>query len=404
MKRLVAIAVAALAVAPAVRAQEPVGSSGPVVGSRPGWTLTPSMGFGEAYDDNISLFGIRTAEQANNDVVQSWFPGVDLNYEGRHTSVTGGYQGSFVAYHTFSTLNRWGQHGHVDIKRQENARLKWTASGNLLSVPTTDMVDVGGLPFRRTGVTTSDGRGGMTYVLNGRDAFSFSAGYQTVDFDQPVSNDGIVHGGHAVEGVAGWRHKISSRLALGADYGIRRALVIGAGDAFDMHSAQGAVDYDLSESWVVNASGGIAYLAPNGTDEARTGPAWRAALERRRAGRSFHVAMLQAYIPSFGFGGTVRNQELNVGLHMPLFHSRRWYTEQTVIFRDDRPLTLQYQQLPLRSLRMLSLIGWAPQYWFRIEGFYARTQQTNFGNIDRGQFYRNRIGFQIVTSKPVRMQ
>src|SRR5262245_55404684 len=154
---------AAVVLAPAIHAQEPIGSSGPATGFHSGWTFTPSLGFGEAYDDNISLFGVRTAEAENNDVVQSWFPSADLHYGGKHTDFNAGYSGSFIAYRTFSALNRWGQRGHVDVKRQENARLKWSVLGNLLAVPTTDQVDVGGLPFLRTGVTTSDGRGTVTY-------------------------------------------------------------------------------------------------------------------------------------------------------------------------------------------------------------------------------------------------
>jgi hypothetical protein len=404
MRRVTAIVVAAMVMTPALRAQEPVGSSGPMVGSRPGWTLIPSFGFGETYDDNISLFGVRTAEDENNDVVQSWFPGVDLRFTGRHTEFSGGYKGSFIAYRNFSTLNRWGQQAHLNLKRQETSRLKWSATGNVLAVPTTDMVDVGGLPFQRTGVRTSDGRGGVTYTLNARDAFSGTIGFQVVDFDRPLTNDGIIHGGHAIEGIGGWRHKVSSRLGLGADYSLRRAQVIGTVEPFDLHSVQGGVDYEINELWSVNGSGGLAYLAPNGVDDSRVGPAWRIGIERRREGRAFNATFLQSYIPSFGFGGAIRNQELTLALHSPLFHSRRFYTEQTAIYRDDRPLTTQFQQLPLRSLRTLSLIGWAPQYWVRIEAFYARTQQTNFGPISLGQLYRNRIGFQIVTSKPVRIQ
>ena len=91
-------------------------------------------------------------------------------------------------------------------------------------------------------------------------------------------------------------------------------------------------------------------------------------------------------------------------MRSPLFHNRRFYTEQSVIYRDDDPLTTDFQQLPLRSVRTLSLFGWAPQNWVRFEAFYARTQQTNFGIDHTGQLYRNRIGFQIVTSKPVRIQ
>lgn len=402
MKHILALAVTALVLAPAAHAQEAIGSSGPIAGVRAGWTLTPSIGFGETYDDNISLFGIRTAEESNNDVVQSWFPAANLHYEGRHTDFTAGYTGSFIAYRNFSALNRWGQHAHLDVKRQETARVKWSATGNVLAVPTTDLVDVGGLPYRRTGATTSDARATVTYVVSARDSFSGAGGVQYVDFDQPVTSDGILHGGHVFEGVGGYRHRVSSRLAFGGDYALRRALIIGSVEPFDLHSVQGAVDYDINALWIVSGAAGIVYLAPNGIAESRLGPAWRATVERRRAGRSFHAAFLQSYIPSFGFGGTVRNQEMSVGLHAPLFHSRRFYTEQSLIFRNDRPLTTEFQQLPLRSLRTLSLVGWAPHEWVRFEAFYARTQQTSLSVFS--QLYRNRIGFQIVTSKPVRMQ
>ena len=72
------------------------------------------------------------------------------------------------------------------------------------------------------------------------------------------------------------------------------------------------------------------------------------------------------------------------------------------MFRDNQPLTSTVEQLPLRSLRTFSILGWEPQNWMRLEAFYSRVQQTSLRA--GGQLYRNRIGFQIVTSKPVRMQ
>jgi hypothetical protein len=38
----------------------------------------------------------------------------------------------------------------------------------------------------------------------------------------------------------------------------------------------------------------------------------------------------------------------------------------------------------------------------RIEAFYARVQQTS--RQVGGELFRNRVGFQIVTSKPMRVQ
>jgi hypothetical protein len=111
---------------------------------------------------------------------------------------------------------------------------------------------------------------------------------------------------------------------------------------------------------------------------------------------------VRSYIPSFGFGGTVQNQEASAGFQTPLFNNRRVYFDASGVFRDDEPLTNPAQQLPLRSLRIYTTVGWEPQPWVRVEGFYARTQQTSLRF--NGQIYRNRIGFQIVTSKPVRIQ
>jgi hypothetical protein len=72
------------------------------------------------------------------------------------------------------------------------------------------------------------------------------------------------------------------------------------------------------------------------------------------------------------------------------------------VFRDDEPLSSTDIQLPLRSLRAYTSFGFAPQPWVRLEGFYVRVQQTS--TRVGGQIYRNRIGFQIVTSKPVRIE
>jgi len=195
---------------------------------------------------------------------------------------------------------------------------------------------------------------------------------------------------------------MTSRLSLGTDYTFRRALIVNSVEPFDLHSVEGGASYEISPLWVVDGSAGVVHLAANATAESRTGPALRFALERHRELRTLRFEYIRSYIPSFGFGGTVRDEEVSFALRTPLFHSRRFYTEQRVMYRDDQPLTTEFQQLPLKSLRTHSMIGWAPNNWVRLEGFYAHTQQTN--HLVLGQLYRNRIGFQIVTSKPMRMQ
>jgi hypothetical protein len=402
MTKRMTVVLAAVLVAASAHAQERIESSSRPQNYRAGWTFTPTFGFAETYDDNISLFGRNTAENQNDDYITTFFPALDLRYSGKHTRFGSSYSGSFLNYRTFSVLNRWDQRVRIDLRRQETARVNWFARAAASMLPSTDLVELGGLPYRHTGAKTADGRGGVEYTFSARDSFQSSVNFQHVAFDRPPDVRAILRGGDVLESLNIWRHKIDSRLAIGTDYSFRRAHVVGDLETFNIHTAEGAVDYDLSPSWSLSAGGGAVYLESTAVTSARTGPAWRISLERHRGTSSFNVGYSRSYIPSFGFGGTIQNDEVGLGFHTPLFGSRHFYTDNSIVYRDNQPLTDLAQQLPLRSLRTYSIVGWEPQPWVRFEGFYSRVQQTSLRA--GGQLYRNRVGFQIVTSKPMRMQ
>jgi hypothetical protein len=403
MRRILLVALATITLTSVTRGQEPVASSGFQAGSPPGWTFTPSMGVGETYDDNVSLFDIHVATNENNDFVTTYSPAADLTYAGAHTQFGMGYTASFLDYQTFSGFNRWAQRGHVDLKRQESARLSWAALANAESVPTTDAINFGGLPYRRTGARAVNGRTSVDYRFGARDTLTGYGAFQVVDFDRTVENGGFLEGGHAIEGGAAFRHQIDARLGLGAEYGLRRALIAGDTNAFFLHSVQGAIDYALSPSWSFSGLAGVVFLQPSAVAEGQTGPAVQVAFAHTRNSLTLRTWYLRSYTPSFAFGGTVRTHEAGFGLRSPLFHSRHFYTEHSALFRDDQPLlTSDPNSLPLRSLRTNSIFGWAPQRYVRIEAFYSRVQQSTLRA--GGEVNRNRIGIQIVTSKPMRFQ
>ena len=109
------------------------------------------------------------------------------------------------------------------------------------------------------------------------------------------------------------------------------------------------------------------------------------------------------FLPSFGFGGALQMQEIAASYYTPLFRSRRLYTSHSFSLRDNDPLMETAPgQLRLRTMRFDSRIGWAPQPWVRVEGFYSRAQQRTF--LVGGDIGRNRLGVVIITSRPVRMQ
>ena len=399
----IAMIVALLGVAASARAQsDRLGSGAPTVDYHAGWTFTPTVGVSETYDDNITLFGLNTADQLNNDYVTLFFPSADLHYEGKHTQFGVGYGGSFLGYRTYDGLNRWDQSGTFELRRQESAHLKWFMHGSGATRPETDLIDFGGIPYRHTGAQTIDGRAGAEYALNARDSLVFAAAYQDMQFERSDLAPNFLRGGNMLENDAMWRHQTSERLAFGADYSFRRAMVVGDTEHFNLHSIEAAADYDVSPSWTVNAAAGVVYMPSTAISGPQTGPAWRLAISRHRENMTVHGGYLTSYIPAFGFGGVIRNQELRGGLRMQLFGSRRFYTDNTIEYRIDDPLIATDLQLPLHSLREYSVFGWEPDRWVRLEVFYARVDQTSLR--PGGQLYRDRIGFQIVTSKPMRIQ
>jgi hypothetical protein len=391
-----------LSAAAGLSAQERVGASNaPEANAGPGWTFTPSFGYVGTYDDNVSLFGVRTAEEENNDFISSYEPSLELAYAGRHSRFGAEYSGSLLNYRTFTALNRWNQRAKIDVRRQETARLKWFARASAAALPSTDLIELGGIPYRHTGARTADGRGGVEFRISARDSVSSSITDQVVDFDRPADARALLRGGHVIESLNVWRHRFGSRLSAGTDYSFRRAAINGDVEQFSIHAAESAIEYELSPAWSFSSGAGIMYLESTPTTAARTGPAWRASLERHVNSSAFHVGYVRSFIPSFGFGGAIQNQEAGVGYRTALFGSRRWYTDHSAVFRDDSPLTAMVEQLPLRSLRTNSVLGFAPQPWVRLEAFYSRVQQSSLRA--GGQVYRNRVGFQIVTSKPVRV-
>ena len=48
----------------------------------------------------------------------------------------------------------------LELRRQESARLKWFVRGTGAAVPSTDLIELGGIPYRRSGAIEEEGRGG----------------------------------------------------------------------------------------------------------------------------------------------------------------------------------------------------------------------------------------------------
>jgi hypothetical protein len=249
---------------------------------------------------------------------------------------------------------------------------------------------------------TFDASSGLTYKLDARNTVTSMLQYQHISFN--VQNDVYQHylrGGWATSSMNTYRRRLDERLSIGADYQFARSRVRFDIDTANAHTIEGAIDYRLSSAWHFSGGAGVAILTSNLIAAGQTAPAFRGSIEREDRGRRFHVSYMQGILPSFGLGGTMKAKELSVGYFTPLFHSRSLYLDNTAVYRDNTPVLLTVDPLELRSVRTYSTVGWLVQRWVRIEGFYTHLSQSSL--VAGGRLDRNRVGFQIVTSKPMRI-
>src|SRR3954470_20244886 len=85
-----------------IGAQEQLGTGAPDLQYRAGWTFTPTIGVGETYDTNVSLFS--QGHPANEDYISTVYPGADLHYAGKQSTLELGYSGTFLDYRRFGAL------------------------------------------------------------------------------------------------------------------------------------------------------------------------------------------------------------------------------------------------------------------------------------------------------------
>src|SRR5262252_298149 len=371
-----------------------------------GWSVTPGISYSGAWDDNVLVRGEGDVPAA--DFLNTVNPRVSLDFNGRRGQLSATYDGAFLLYRELSTLNSYDQFGSLYGRRLLSPHVALFVRSYAASVPTTELVAFVGLPFIRNGSRIWDTQGGLEAHLSKRTTVSVSYDFQFVDFDHSSVGSEFLRGGHS-QGVNGSvRHALDTRLALTADLQIAHALthpppIAGPlaspiDQTFDVQNLWTGLDYRLSEQMHVFGAGGFSRLGATELSRPRVGPAWRAGLAR-----SFHKFAVDAeysrsFVPAYGFGGTTQNEELSGHLRVPL--ARRVYSSGGVSWRRNDPLT--DLDLPLRSVWIEAVVGYAATPAIHLEVFYSGTHQT----IDRpgGETERNRIGFQVTTSKPMRVR
>jgi hypothetical protein len=403
LKLLAGSLVVAIAVAPAtVRAQ---GTAAPDQRTPPGWVFTPSLAVGGTWDDNVLLVNPGTSPPS--DYGSPITPGASLDYTGKRTRFSSGYSGSFVRYVTLDNLNTFQQSLRAMVEHRHTRRLTVFAQETFNAAPSTDMIQLAGVPFYRVGTRSNSAGAGVQLAAAKHTVVRSAYTLRSVSFDLTEFSATQLQGGHAHEVAASVEHTLSRRVAIGGEYQFTSAVVNsrtlaggpGPQDQFDLQTGSVTAQYQAAAGTTLFGAVGVSQLGAGLTHQARTGPLWRAALAHR-AGRSLISASYQrAYIPSFGFGGTFQNEQWAANIHTPIGHSRAYVDGGISWFNND---PLDSAQPTLQTAWFSGTVGYHATRWLSLEGFYARTQQDS--QRAGGQLERNQVGFRAVAAKPVKLR
>jgi hypothetical protein len=363
----------------------------------PGWSFTPSIAFGTIYDTNVALTSPRASiGDTQGDSLFNVVPGGQLEFIGKHTEFSANYRGFLRRYFEVRGLDGFNQRASVGFKHAMSKRLSFFARDSFTDTPTTDEVEVNGVPFRRTGSRTNLLAAGTEYRLTKFTTWSARYDRTWVEFDRP---DIFLTGGWIQALRSELSHQVSERVSLGGEYSYRTASLDEGQRELGFQDAGGVIRFAFGPHTSGSAAAGLGALTDRNTSDTRTGPYVRLGvthvLEYATVGAGFE----RQYVPSFGFGGASSSQELHGYILMPLGR-QRLYTQASGRWRRTRPFENDVLQLDTISLH--STLGYAATRWARVEALYTYTRQDSI--VTGGEVDRHRIGVQFVISQPMRIR
>lgn len=366
------------------------------VGRLPGWSFTPSITIGTLFDSNLALSPSRVdLADREGDTLFTVQPAGELAMFSRRTDFSASYRGNVRRYRNVDALNGYDQRANVSFRRAATKRLTFFLSNTYSDVPTTDETELNGVPFRRTGARTNrfagggEGRLSKLMTLSARYDHSWSKFDDTDEF----LNDGAVH---SVQ--TRLQRQLTGRFAVAGEHAYRYADMVEITRRFTFQDVGGAIAWQLGANTKVSAGAGLSTLAERETDTRRSGPYFKAAIDHTAEHLTLGAGAARQFLPSFGFGGANRNQEISAYVRAPL--GRRLYTQGSFMWRHYLPF--EADSLESDAFWFRSSLGYAATRWARVEGFYVHARHDTVVTI--GEVSRHRAGVQLILSQPMRIR
>lgn len=382
-----------LATAAAVSAQQ---QEMQPVSRPPGWSFIPSVAIGTLFDSNVALSSPRAdLGETEGDTLFTIQPMGELSMLSRRTDFSASYGGTVRRYTDLDALNGYDQRANISLRHAATKRLTFFVTNTYADVPTTDDTLLNGVPFQRTGSTGNrfaggaEGRLSKVMTLSGR----YDHTWSKFDDNDLALNDGVIH---SMQGRLA--RQITPQLAIGADVAFRLADMAEEQRQLTFHEVGGTLDWAFGPHTKVSAGGGYSTLHEKEIDVRHSGPYFVGRIDHTTEYVNFGANFARQFVPSFGFGGANRNQELGAYVRAPI--GRRMYTNGSFTWRHYLPLEID--SLEGDSFWLRSSLGYMVAPWARVEGFYIHTRQDTV--VTGGEVSRHRAGVQLVLSQPMRIQ
>jgi hypothetical protein len=381
----------------ALRAQSVNTPLTPLAEQRPGgWTVTPALDYAFVWDSNV-LF-----DNVGSDIVGEGLHMIKPNgvvaFRDRRTEFDVQYYGAFVQHPTLTSLNSYDQRLAVNAMRQLSRRTSWFLRHSGTIAPTTELVELVGVPFTRLGVHREDVRTGLETLLGRNTTLGTSYRFQWVDFKPTADDVKILAGGHNHGANVSLSHALSRRASLTGEYDLQRATVTGGG-RFDIQNSWAGLEFRLSELVQAFGSVGVSRLSGAEGVPARMGPSVRVGVLRRTPAAEVGVLFNKSYAPNYGFGGTTDNEELTGRLRVPI--GPRVTANGSVSLRRNEPLHAG-DGFDLRSLWFYGSVGYLVNDWMRVEAFSSSARQMS--DQPDGRINRYQLGIQVTAATTTRIR
>ena len=221
----------------------------------PGWVFTPSVGLGGTWDNNILLTG--EGDPAFKDYGTPVNSGLRLDYRGRRLSFGGSYDGSFVMYRTYEELNSTDQQMSVRLDHQATSRVKVFAQEYYHQAPSTDALNMTGVPFLRTGSRTNEAGGGLEALVARHTRLETRYVIRSVTFEEHPGQQ--LNDGHEHQWTVSLARAQSTRLNVGVSYDLRHEVLSNPEDRFNIQQAGVTAEYTLTPAITVSGLLGLSY-------------------------------------------------------------------------------------------------------------------------------------------------